>query len=50
MEEIWETVDGFGGIYSVSNFGNVKSKERTQLYEDGRLFHYPREGFKTVNA
>ena len=46
MEEIWKTVDGFGGIYSVSNFGNVKSKERTQLYEDGRLFHYPEKVLK----
>ena len=46
MEEVWKVVDGFGGIYSVSSFGRVRSKERTQLYEDGRLFHYPEKVLK----
>lgn len=46
MEEVWKVVEGFGGIYSVSSFGRVRSKERTQLYEDGRLFHYPEKVLK----
>ena len=46
MVELWKVVDGFDGIYSVSNFGRVKSKERTQLYEDGRIFHYPEKVLK----
>lgn len=25
MEEIWKDIEGYGGLYQVSNFGNVKS-------------------------
>ena len=25
MEEIWKDIDGFEGLYQVSNFGNVMS-------------------------
>ena len=28
MEEIWKDVKGFEGLYSISNFGKVKSIER----------------------
>jgi hypothetical protein len=28
MEEIWKDVIGFEGLYSISNFGKVKSMER----------------------
>ena len=28
MEEIWKDVKGFEGLYSISNFGKVKSMER----------------------
>jgi hypothetical protein len=28
MEEIWKDVNGYEGIYSISNFGNIKSLER----------------------
>jgi len=29
MEEIWKDIDGYDGIYQVSNLGRVKSLERT---------------------
>ena len=32
MEEIWKDVDGFEGIYQVSNLGRVKSLERVVNY------------------
>lgn len=30
--EIWKDIPNYGGIYQVSNFGNVKSKERISLH------------------
>lgn len=41
MEEIWKVVEGFDGIYSVSNFGRVSSKARVQIYSDGRVYNHP---------
>ena len=32
MKEIWKEIEGYGGAYSVSNFGNVLSNERTVRY------------------
>ena len=29
MEEIWKNIKGFEGLYQISNFGNVKSLDRT---------------------
>ena len=29
MEEIWKPVNGFEGIYEVSNLGRIKSLKRT---------------------
>lgn len=46
MEEVWKQVDGFGGIYYVSNLGSVKSTERTQEYSDGRVYKYPEKILK----
>ena len=31
QEEIWKQVNGFGGIYFISNLGNVKTKGRTSF-------------------
>ena len=25
MEEIWKNIDGYAGLYQISNFGNLKS-------------------------
>ncbi len=30
MEEIWKDIEGYEGLYQVSNFGRVKSLERFQ--------------------
>lgn len=32
MEETWQPIDGFEGIYEISNLGEVKSLERTISY------------------
>ena len=29
--EIWKSIEGYEGLYEVSNFGNVKSLERQVL-------------------
>lgn len=34
MEEVWKDIDGYEGLYQVSNFGEVKSLERRKI--DGR--------------
>ena len=36
MEEIWKSIDGFEGIYEVSNFGRVKSLEKTGSVYTGK--------------
>lgn len=35
MEE-WKDIEGYEGLYQVSNYGRVKSLERTIVYKDGR--------------
>lgn len=35
MEEIWKDIDGFDGIYQVSNLGRIKSLERTRNRKNG---------------
>ena len=36
MDEIWKSVNGFEGLYEVSNKGNVRSLDRIVKYKDGR--------------
>lgn len=38
--EIWLDVQGFEGIYQVSNLGRVKALPKVVLYNDGRKRHY----------
>ena len=37
MEEIWKDIDGYEGIYQISNLGNVKSLRREVIHPDGRI-------------
>ena len=39
-EEIWKDIEGYEGLYQVSNKGRVKSLERDIIYKDGRKYHY----------
>lgn len=39
MEE-WRDIEGYEGIYQVSNEGRVKSLERVQIYNDGQVHKY----------
>lgn len=40
MEEVWKDIEGYEGIYKVSNLGNVKSLLRKVVYSDGRSYTY----------
>lgn len=40
MEEIWKDVNGYSGLYQVSNLGRVRSVDRMITYSDGRNFKY----------
>ena len=47
LGEIWKDVEGFEGLYKISNFGRVKSlhKKRPRIllpYCDGKTTQYPR--------
>lgn len=36
MQEIWKDINGYEGLYQVSNLGNVRSMDRIVIYSDGR--------------
>ena len=36
MEEIWKDIEGYEGLYQVSNLGRVKSLDRVSIDRDGR--------------
>lgn len=38
--EIWKDIDGYEGLYQVSNKGNIRSLNRKVIYVDGRVFKY----------
>jgi hypothetical protein len=40
MEEIYKDIPGFEGKYQVSNFGNIRTKERLTIYKDGRQQYF----------
>lgn len=40
MKEIWKAVEGFGGIYEVSNLGRVRSLTRIIKHSNGKLYTY----------
>ena len=36
MDEIWKNIEGYEGLYQVSNLGKVRSLDRITLYLSGR--------------
>lgn len=50
IEEVWEVVDGYDGVYSISNLGRVSSKARIQVYADGRIYNHPYRILKPSTA
>ena len=34
MEEIWKDIEGYNGLYQISNFGNVKSFMKSSIYRN----------------
>ena len=47
VEEIWEDIKGYEGLYQVSNLGNIKSFKR---YKDGKLMKLKsdKDGYKEI--
>ena len=46
MEELWKDIDGFSGIYQISNFGRVRSFHRNKvIYLKGGISKY---GYRRV--
>ena len=35
-KEVWRDIEGYEGLYQVSNMGRVRSLDRTNVYSDGR--------------
>ena len=36
-KEIWKDIEGYEGLYQISNFGNVKSLDNTVIYSNRRI-------------
>ena len=36
--EVWKPIEGYEGLYEVSDKGNVRSKDRTIIYNNGKKF------------
>ena len=47
MEEIWKDIEGYEGLYQVSNLGRVKSL-RVKRHKDGILFLGEHNGYPCV--
>lgn len=45
MKEIWKDIEGYEGLYEVSNFGNVRSKDHeTTVIAKHRTYKLPKKG------
>lgn len=40
MKEVWKDIEGYEGLYQVSNYGRVKSLDRLIIYSDNRHAFY----------
>lgn len=40
-QEIWKSIDGFGGTFEASTLGRIRSIERIVIYKNGRKHKYP---------
>lgn len=39
MEEIWKDITGFEGTHQISNYGNIRSLDRTVIRTNGNPYH-----------
>lgn len=37
MDEVWKSIEGYEGLYMISNLGNVKSIERVETCKNGHI-------------
>lgn len=40
MEEVWKDIEGYEGLYQVSNLGRIKRLARIAKYANGTIHHY----------
>lgn len=38
--EVWKDIQGYEGLYQISNKGRVKSLDRTTTRKNGKRMHY----------
>lgn len=50
MEEVWKDIEGFEGLYQVSNLERVKSLSHNVAYSDGRIRRYKEKMIKTNSS
>jgi hypothetical protein len=50
VEEIWKSIEGFEGLYEVSNLGRIKTLGKTVTYKDGRVYTYPEKIINQIKA
>ena len=50
MTEIWKDVDGYSGLYQVSNFGNVKSLSKHVPCKSGKTRKLPEKILKPAKT
>ena len=49
MQEIWKDIEGYEGLYEVSNLGRVRSLDRVVVYSNGRKCLYKGRILKPAN-
>lgn len=47
-EEIWRNIEGYEGLYQISNIGRVKSLKKVIVYSDGRKRNYEEKIIKGI--
>lgn len=50
IREVWRDIEGYEGLYQVSNYGRVKSIERVVIYNDGRKKLIPERIMKQIEC
>ena len=50
MREVWKKIEGYNGVYSVSNLGRIKSHARTVKMTDGKIRNLKEKILKQANS
>lgn len=50
MKEVWKDIEGYEGLYQVSNYGRVKSVAKKVTYDNGKEVNYKEKILKPYNC